>query len=61
MKSNMSGDIEHLDGIVSNKIEVNVHKNSNLHYMGDFPQPQQKYAGTGEKCNSIIAVIFYPC
>ena len=54
----MSGDIEHLYGIVNNKIEAYVHKNPNLHYMGDFPQPQQKYAGPGEKCNTIIAVIF---
>ena len=28
--------------------------------MGDFTQPQQKYAGTGENCNIAIAVIFYP-
>ena len=28
--------------------------------MGDFTQPQQKYAGTGENCNFAIAVIFYP-
>ena len=29
-------------------------------YMGDFTQPQQKYAGTVENCNIAIAVIFYP-
>ena len=29
-------------------------------YMGDFTQPQQKYAGTGENCNIAIPVIFYP-
>ena len=30
--------------------------------MGDFPQPQpqQKYAGTGENCNIVTAAIFYP-
>ena len=28
--------------------------------MGDFTQPQQKYAGTRENCNIAIAVIFYP-
>ena len=28
--------------------------------MGEFTQPQQKYAGTGENCNIVIAVIFYP-
>ena len=28
--------------------------------MGDFTQPQQKYAGTGENCNIAIAVSFYP-
>ena len=28
--------------------------------MGDFTQPQQKYAGTGENCKIAIAVIFYP-
>ena len=28
--------------------------------MGDFTQPQQKYAGTGENCNIAIAVIFFP-
>ena len=28
--------------------------------MGDFTQPQQKYAGTGENCNIAIPVIFYP-
>ena len=27
--------------------------------MGDFTQPQQKYAGTGENCYIAIAVIFY--
>ena len=27
--------------------------------MGDFTQPQQKYAGTGENCNIAIPVIFY--
>ena len=27
--------------------------------MGDFTQPQQKYAGTGENCNIASAVIFY--
>ena len=26
----------------------------------NFIQPQQKYAGTGENCNILIAVIFYP-
>ena len=26
--------------------------------MGDFTQPQQKYAGTGENCNIAIVVIF---
>ena len=31
----------------------------NLH-MGDFSQPQQEYAGTGENCNKAIFVIFYP-
>ena len=31
-----------------------------LIYMGDFPQPQQKYAGIGENCNVVITVIFYP-
>ena len=29
-------------------------------HMGDFTQPQQKYAGTGENYNFAIAVIFYP-
>ena len=29
-------------------------------YMGDFNQPQQKYAATGENCKIEIAVIFYP-
>ena len=29
-------------------------------HLGDFTQPQQKYAGTGENCNIAIAVIFYP-
>ena len=28
--------------------------------MGDFAQAQQKYAGTGENCNIVITVIFYP-
>jgi len=28
--------------------------------MGDFTQPQQKYAGTGENCNIAIPVIFHP-
>ena len=28
--------------------------------MGDFTQPQQKYAGTGENCKIAIPVIFYP-
>ena len=28
--------------------------------MGDFTQPQQKYAGTGENCNIVIVIIFYP-
>ena len=32
----------------------------NLPYMGDFTQPQQKYAGAGENCNIAITVIFYP-
>ena len=27
-------------------------------YMGDFTQPQQKYAGTGENCNIAIPLIF---
>ena len=27
--------------------------------MGDFTEPQQKYAGTGENCNIVITVIFY--
>ena len=27
--------------------------------MGDFTQPQQKYAGTGKNCNVSIPVIFY--
>ena len=31
-----------------------------MSYMGDFTQPQQKYAGTGENCNIAIAIIFYP-
>ena len=26
--------------------------------MGDFPNPQQKYAGTGENTNIVIVVIF---
>ena len=25
--------------------------------MGDFTQPQQKYAGTGANCNIVIAII----
>ena len=29
-------------------------------YMGDFTQPHQKYAGTGENCISVITVIFDP-
>ena len=29
-------------------------------HMGDFTQPQQKYAYTGENCNIAIPVIFYP-
>ena len=28
--------------------------------MGDFTQPEQKYAGTGENYNIAIPVIFYP-
>ena len=28
--------------------------------MGDFTQPEQKYAGTGENCDIAMAVIFYP-
>ena len=28
--------------------------------MGDFTQPQQKYAGIAENCNIVIPVIFYP-
>ena len=28
--------------------------------MGDFMQPQQKYAGTGENCNITIPLIFHP-
>ena len=28
--------------------------------MGDFTQPQQKYAGTGENYNIAIPVIVYP-
>ena len=28
------------------------------YYMGDFTQPQQKYAGTGENCNIAIVVIY---
>ena len=28
--------------------------------MGDFNQPQQKYAGTGENRNIAMPVIFYP-
>ena len=31
-----------------------------ISHMGDFTQPQQKNAGTGENCNIAIAVIFYP-
>ena len=27
-------------------------------HVGDFPQPQQKYAGTGENGNFEIAVVF---
>ena len=29
-----------------------------ISHMGDFPQPQQKYAGTGENGNFEIAVVF---
>ena len=29
-------------------------------HMGDFTQPQQKYAGTGENCNIATAVNFFP-
>ena len=29
-------------------------------HMGYFTKPQQKYAGTGENCNTAIPVIFYP-
>ena len=29
-------------------------------YLGDSTQPQQKYAGTGENGNFVIAVNFYP-
>ena len=28
--------------------------------MCGFTQPQQKYAGTFENCNIVIAAIFYP-
>ena len=28
--------------------------------MCDFPQPKQKYVGTGENCNSLSDVIIYP-
>ena len=28
-------------------------------HIGDFTQPQQKYAGTDENSNIAIAVIFY--
>ena len=28
--------------------------------MGDFTQPQQKFAATGENCDFVIAVNFYP-
>ena len=29
-----------------------------LNVMGDFPQPQQKYTGTGENGNFEIAIVF---
>ena len=29
-------------------------------YMGDFTQPQQKYAAAGENGDFVIAVNFYP-
>ena len=29
-------------------------------HMGDFTQPQKKYAGTGKNCNIVIPVIIYP-
>ena len=29
-------------------------------HMGDFTQPQQKYAGTDDNGNFVIAVILYP-
>ena len=29
-------------------------------HMGDFTQPKQKYAGTGENYKIAVAVIFYP-
>ena len=28
--------------------------------MSDFTQQQQKYAGTGENCNIVVNVMFYP-
>ena len=31
---------------------------SQYSHFGDFTQPQQKYAGTGENCNIVIPFIF---
>ena len=44
-----------------NTIEIAVSKGSLIVlHMGDFTQPQQKYAGSGENYNIVIAVFFYP-
>ena len=43
-----------------NTIEIAVSKGSLIVlHMGDFTQPQQKYAGSGENCNIAILAIYY--
>ena len=44
---------------VIQEIEIRNHIWNWNWYMGDFPQPQQKYAGTGENGIIASAAIFY--
>ena len=51
--------LPHISGIPQGYIRRISHI-TQVNHMGDFTQPQQKYAGTGENCIIAIAVIFYP-
>ena len=37
-------------------LKISNEKNSCIVKMGDFPQPQQKFAAAGENCDFLIAV-----